>query len=104
MQALILGISLISLESGLNILTVNSSYQFQFITHIKIFYFNNKAHSSFFFIICRIAAALPTVKHILAGGAKSLVLMSHLGRPDGKPQDKFSLKPVAEELKKLLEK
>lgn len=52
----------------------------------------------------RIAAALPTVKHILAGGAKSLVLMSHLGRPDGKPQDKFSLKPVAEELKKLLEK
>jgi phosphoglycerate kinase len=28
--------------------------------------------------------------------------MSHLGRPDGKPQEKFSLKPVAQELEKLL--
>jgi phosphoglycerate kinase len=28
--------------------------------------------------------------------------MSHLGRPDGKPSDKYSLKPVAEELEKLL--
>ena len=28
--------------------------------------------------------------------------MSHLGRPDGKPSEKFSLKPVAEELEKLL--
>ena len=28
--------------------------------------------------------------------------MSHLGRPDGKPQEKYSLKPIAEELEKLL--
>ena len=54
--------------------------------------------------ICRIVAALPSVKHILDGGAKSVVLMSHLGRPNGTRQDKFSLKPVAEELKKLLQR
>ena len=52
----------------------------------------------------RIVAALPTVKYALENGAKSVVLMSHLGRPDGKRQDKFSLKPVAEELKKQLGK
>eukprot|EP00918_Siedleckia_nematoides_P060707 GHVU01132526.1.p1 GENE.GHVU01132526.1~~GHVU01132526.1.p1 ORF type:complete len:416 (+),score=76.35 GHVU01132526.1:2-1249(+) len=52
----------------------------------------------------RIAAALPTVKYALEKGAKSVVLMSHLGRPDGRRQDKFSLKPVADELKKLLGK
>jgi len=50
----------------------------------------------------RIVAALETVKHALKEGAKSVVLMSHLGRPDGCPNDKYSLKPVAEELKKLL--
>ncbi|XP_070553016.1 phosphoglycerate kinase-like [Ptychodera flava] len=52
----------------------------------------------------RIVAALPTIKHCLEKGAKSVVLMSHLGRPDGRKQDKFSLAPVAEELKKLLNK
>jgi phosphoglycerate kinase len=35
-------------------------------------------------------------------GAKSIVLMSHLGRPDGKVVAKYSLKPVAEELEKLI--
>ncbi|XP_077984981.1 phosphoglycerate kinase-like isoform X2 [Glandiceps talaboti] len=50
----------------------------------------------------RIVAALPTIKHCIDSGAKSVVLMSHLGRPDGRKQDKFSLAPVAEELKKLL--
>ncbi|XP_071510927.1 phosphoglycerate kinase-like [Diadema antillarum] len=50
----------------------------------------------------RITAALPSIQHILNKGAKSLVLMSHLGRPEGRQQSKFSLKPVAEELKKLL--
>ena len=49
----------------------------------------------------RIAAALPTIKFLLEGGA-SLVLMSHLGRPDGKAVEKFSLRPVAAELEKLL--
>jgi phosphoglycerate kinase len=49
----------------------------------------------------RIAAALPTIKYALGKGA-SVVLMSHLGRPDGQKIDKFSLKPIAAELEKLL--
>ena len=49
----------------------------------------------------RIVAALPTIKYALEQGA-SVVLMSHLGRPDGQRQEKFSLKPVAAELEKLL--
>nr|ACO14839.1 Probable phosphoglycerate kinase [Caligus clemensi] len=52
----------------------------------------------------RIVAALPSINHCLEKGAKSIVLCSHLGRPDGKPNPKFTLKPVAEELKKLLSK
>jgi phosphoglycerate kinase len=51
----------------------------------------------------RIAAALPTIQHALAQGA-SVVLMSHLGRPDGQKIAKFSLRPVAAELEKLLGK
>ncbi len=50
----------------------------------------------------RIRATLPTIKYILQNGAKKLVLMSHLGRPDGKRVDKYSLKPVAERLKELI--
>ena len=49
----------------------------------------------------RITAALPSIKYALAKGA-SVVLMSHLGRPDGQKIAKFSLKPVAVELEKLL--
>lgn len=52
----------------------------------------------------RITAALPTIKHALDQGAKSVVLMSHLGRPDGRKQDKYSLRPVATEVGKLLDK
>lgn len=52
----------------------------------------------------RIAAALPTVTYALEHDAKSVVLMSHLGRPDGKKVDKYSLRPVVDELKKLLGK
>jgi phosphoglycerate kinase len=51
----------------------------------------------------RIAAALPTIKYILDQGA-SVVLMSHLGRPDGKKVEKFTLKPVAQKLEELLGK
>ena len=51
----------------------------------------------------RIAAALPTINYILEQGA-SVVLMSHLGRPDGKRVEKFSLKPVAKKLEELLGK
>ncbi|XP_063394007.1 phosphoglycerate kinase [Cydia fagiglandana] len=50
----------------------------------------------------RIVAALDTVKYALEKGSKSVVLMSHLGRPDGQANLKYTLKPVAEELKKLL--
>ena len=49
----------------------------------------------------RIAAALPTIQHALAQGA-AVVLMSHLGRPDGQRIAKFSLQPVAVELEQLL--
>ena len=49
----------------------------------------------------RIQAAMPTIKHILADGG-SLVLMSHLGRPKNGPEEKFSLKPVADYLSNLL--
>ena len=49
----------------------------------------------------RIVKALPTIKHILDGGG-ALILMSHLGRPKGQPDEKFSLKPVAKRLSELL--
>lgn len=50
----------------------------------------------------RIRASLPTINYLLENGAKKIILISHLGRPEGKPDDKFSLKPVAIALQKLL--
>ncbi|MBM3249729.1 MAG: phosphoglycerate kinase [Candidatus Omnitrophica bacterium] len=50
----------------------------------------------------RIRATLPTIKYILQSGAKKLVLMSHLGRPDGKVVEKYSLRPVAARLQELI--
>ncbi|XP_075691955.1 phosphoglycerate kinase 1 [Rhinoderma darwinii] len=53
----------------------------------------------------RIKAAVPSIQHCLDHGAKSVVLMSHLGRPDGVPMpDKYSLAPVAKELKSLMKR
>merc|ERR1711904_471365 len=50
----------------------------------------------------RIDAALPTIQGILAKGAKSVVLASHLGRPDGRMQEKFSMAPVAKVVEEKL--
>jgi phosphoglycerate kinase len=49
----------------------------------------------------RIRAALPTIMYMLGCGAQ-LILCSHLGRPKGKPEAKYSLRPVAERLGQLL--
>jgi len=50
----------------------------------------------------RIRETLPTIEYALRHGAK-LILVSHLGRPKGKPDPKYSLKPVAERLRILLD-
>ncbi len=49
----------------------------------------------------RIREALPTLKYLSEQGAK-VVIMSHLGRPKGKPSPEFSLQPVAKRLQDLL--
>lgn len=49
----------------------------------------------------RIVAALPTIKYLLENNAK-VILMSHLGRPKGEPNQDYTLSPVAERLAELL--
>jgi phosphoglycerate kinase len=49
----------------------------------------------------RIQGALPTIKKLIGDGAK-VVLCSHLGKPKNGPEDKFSLKPVADRLAEIL--
>jgi phosphoglycerate kinase len=44
------------------------------------------------------------MQYAMSKQAKSVVLMSHLGRPDGQRQEKYSMKPVHAELEKLLNK
>ncbi|MEW6374381.1 MAG: phosphoglycerate kinase, partial [Thermodesulfobacteriota bacterium] len=51
----------------------------------------------------RIVESLPTIRSVIQGGGKS-ILASHLGRPKGKKDPKYSLAPVAERLSKLLGK
>ncbi len=51
----------------------------------------------------RITAALPTINYLMENGAK-VILCSHLGRPKGEVRPEFSLKPVADELSRLLNK
>jgi phosphoglycerate kinase len=50
----------------------------------------------------RIVASVPTIRYLVEQGAK-VVVISHLGRPDGQPVAEFSLAPVAERLGQLLE-
>merc|ERR1719453_1836092 len=52
----------------------------------------------------RIDAALPTIKDLLARGAKSVVCCSHLGRPNGQKDPKFSMAPVAKVFEQQLGK
>ena len=49
----------------------------------------------------RIRASVPTIKRLVEAGAR-VVVCSHLGRPDGEPNPKYSLAPVAERLEELL--
>lgn len=49
----------------------------------------------------RIEASLPTIKYLLSKGA-AVILCSHLGRPKNGPEEKYSMKPVAERLQALL--
>lgn len=51
----------------------------------------------------RITSSLPTINYLIEKGAK-VILMSHLGRPKGEPNKKYSLKVVGERLTQLLEK
>jgi len=52
----------------------------------------------------RITSTLPTIQYALDHGAKSVVLMSHLGRPDGAFKADMTMAPVAEALQQLLKK
>jgi phosphoglycerate kinase len=51
----------------------------------------------------RIQAAMPTLNYLLEHGA-AVILCSHLGRPKGGPDPKYSLRPVADHLSRLLDK
>ncbi|MGH9476611.1 MAG: phosphoglycerate kinase [Terriglobales bacterium] len=50
----------------------------------------------------RVVATLPTLRYLMNRGSR-VVLCSHLGRPQGKPEERYSLRPVAERLERLLD-
>lgn len=50
----------------------------------------------------RVVQALPSIKHVIENGGL-LILTSHLGRPGGEPNSKYSLKPVADHLATLID-
>lgn len=52
----------------------------------------------------RVIATVPTIKYALEKGAKAVILLSHCGRPDGRVQPQYSLKPVVPVLKSELAK
>jgi phosphoglycerate kinase len=52
----------------------------------------------------RIRASVPTIQYALDQGARAVILCSHLGRPKGKPDPQYSLKPVAERLSSLVQR
>jgi phosphoglycerate kinase len=51
----------------------------------------------------RMRESLPTIQHLIKNGAR-VILLAHFGRPKGKPNPKYSLRPVAEHLSELLGK
>uniref|UniRef100_A0A0K8RB10 Phosphoglycerate kinase n=1 Tax=Ixodes ricinus TaxID=34613 RepID=A0A0K8RB10_IXORI len=51
----------------------------------------------------RIDATIPTIKFLLENNVRSIVLMSHLGRPNGVRDPKYTLSPVADALSKALD-
>jgi len=52
----------------------------------------------------RISATIPSINFCLENGAKSVVLMSHLGRPDGLRKTEFSMRPVLPALEDLVKR
>ena len=50
----------------------------------------------------RIRESLPTIQYLLDHGAKEIILMSHLGKPNGEVDIEFSLWPIANKLAELL--
>ena len=52
----------------------------------------------------RIRASLPTINYLIEQGAQKVILITHLGRPEGKVNKEFTLSPVAKALQKLLPK
>lgn len=52
----------------------------------------------------RIVSTIPSIQYLLEAGAKSVVLMSHMGRPNGQKNDKFSLRPIVDTVSDLVGK